>query len=145
MTKGAIQAANKAKKEQITHVMKSNRNRLQKEEEMEKQTKINAGRRVVKQQLHGCRFGVSHKHYAQLGNPWQWYQKNANKRRTRQSQPQEKEKKTFNSFFTTVSAARRIVQEWQYVKHQQKSRRRQRNKKSLMKKLRQSWMCCKMQ
>jgi hypothetical protein len=75
--------------------------------------------------------------------------KNANKRRTRQSQPQEKEKKTFNSFFTTVSAitvnaARRIVQEWQYVKHQQKSRRRQRNKKSLMKKLRQSWMCCTM-
>ena len=62
MTKGAIQAANKAKKEQITHVMKSKRNRMHNEEEMEKQTKINAGRRVVKQKLHGCRFGVSHKH-----------------------------------------------------------------------------------
>ena len=43
MTKGTIQVTNKAKKEQITHVMKSNRNRMQKEEEMEKQTKINKG------------------------------------------------------------------------------------------------------
>ena len=50
MTKGAIQAANQAKKEQIIQVwhnhkmvMKSDRKRMQKEEEMEKQTKINAG------------------------------------------------------------------------------------------------------
>ena len=47
MTKGAIQAANQAKKEQIIQVwhnhkmvMKSDRKRMQKEEEMEKQTKI---------------------------------------------------------------------------------------------------------
>ena len=47
MTKGAIQAANQAKKEQLIHVvqhhkmvMKSDRKRMQKEEEMEKQTKI---------------------------------------------------------------------------------------------------------
>ena len=50
MTKGAIQAANQAKKEQLINVgqnhkivMKSDRKRMQKEEEMEKQTKINAG------------------------------------------------------------------------------------------------------
>ena len=46
MTKGAIQAANQAKKEQLINVgqnhkivMKSDRKRMQKEEEMEKQTK----------------------------------------------------------------------------------------------------------
>ena len=53
MMKGAIQAANQAKKEQLIHVgqnheivMKSDRKRMQKEEEMKKQTKINAA--VVK-------------------------------------------------------------------------------------------------
>ena len=49
MTKGAIQAANQAKKDQIIHVgqsrkivMNSDRKKMQKEEEMEKQTKITA-------------------------------------------------------------------------------------------------------
>ena len=47
MTKGAIQAANEAKKEQIIHggqsykmVMKSDKKRMQKEAEIKKQTKI---------------------------------------------------------------------------------------------------------
>ena len=50
MTKGAIQAANQSKKEQLIHVgqhhrivTKSDGKRMQKEEEMEKQTKINKG------------------------------------------------------------------------------------------------------
>ena len=51
MTKGAFQAANQqAKKKQLIQVgqhhkmvMKSDRKRMQKEEEMEKETKINAG------------------------------------------------------------------------------------------------------
>ena len=50
MTKGAIQAANQAKKEQLIHVgqhqkmvMKSDRKRMQKEKKMENQKKTNAG------------------------------------------------------------------------------------------------------
>ena len=61
MTKGAIPAANQAKKEQVIQVgqhhkmvMKSDRKRMQKEEEMEKQKKINAGRNSENQQLHAC-------------------------------------------------------------------------------------------
>ena len=47
MTKGAIQAASQAKKEKIIHggqncmiITKADRNRLQKEEDMEKKTKL---------------------------------------------------------------------------------------------------------
>ena len=60
-----------------------------------------------------------------------------------------KEKKKFNTFFTTVSAI--IVQEEEEYKNcdmtkTNKSKEEDREmKKSLMKKLRQSWMCCSKQ
>ena len=112
---------------------------------MEKQTLINAGA------VAWIRFGVFHNHYAQLGNSWQWYQHNANRRRTRLSPQQDKRKEDFQHIFhyseRYYSARSKKIQEWQYAKKhwQQDKEENIEMRNSLMKKLRQSWMCCSKQ
>ena len=92
MTKGAIQAANQAKKEQLIHVvqhhkmvMKSDRKRMQKEEEMEKQTKINAG--AVK--TSDC-MDVDLEFSTNTTNSWGIHSNGINTTQTRKRQYQEK-------------------------------------------------------
>ena len=126
--------------------MKSDKKRMQKEEEMEKQTKINAG--AVK--TSDC-MDVDLAFSTNTTHSWGIHSNGINTTQTRQRQYQEKrrEKKKFNTFFTIVSAI--TVQEAEEYKNGDmpninKNKEEDREmKKSLMKKLRQSWMCCSKQ
>ena len=107
MTKGAIQAANQAKQEQIIHVrqnykigMKSDRNRIQKEEGMENQTKRDAG-------------AVKNSNCMNVGEFMAMVSTQFNQKKNQvKTATREKKKKKFNPVFTTVSAI--TVQEGEY-------------------------------
>ena len=155
MTKGAIPAANQAKKEQLIQVgqhhkmvMKSDRKRMQKEEEMEKQTKINAG--AVK--TSNC-MDVDLAFSTNTTHNWGIHSNGINAMQTEEEPSKDinkrKEMKNLNNSFTTLSAI--IVQEAEEYKNCDmpdinKSKEEDREmKKSLMKKLRLSWMGCSKQ
>ena len=156
MTKGAIQASNQAKKEQLIQVgqhhkmvMKSDRKRMQKEEEMEKQTKINAG--VVK--TNDCMDVDLAFSTNTTPHSWGIHSNGINATQTEEEPGKyinkRKEMKKLDNSFTTLSAI--IVQEAEEHKNCDmpninKSKEENREmKKLLMKKLRLSWMGCSKQ
>jgi hypothetical protein len=110
MTKGAIQAANEAKKEQIIHdgqcyeiIMKSDRKRMQKKEKMEKKTNINAG--TVRNS--NC-MDVDLAFFTNAMHSWGIHGNGINTTQTEEKPGKDinkrKGKKKCNTFFTTVSA-----------------------------------------
>ena len=100
--------------------------------------------------MHGVRFGDLHKHYAQLAGEFMAMVSTQRKQKKNQAnKTATREKKKFNTFFTTVSAI--TVQEAEEYKNGDmpninKNKEEDREmKKSLMKTLRQSWMGCSKQ
>ena len=128
--------------------MKSDRKRMQKGEEMEKQTKINAGAEKTSNYMDvDLAFSTNTTHN------WEIHSNGINATQTEEEPGKDinkrKEMKKLNNSFTTMSAI--IVQEAEEYKNCDmtninKSKEEYREmKESLMKKLRLSWMGCSKQ